>query len=1015
MKHARVWMFAATLAGLSAQGADFTAASPAPAASPASEPDNLARRAKVTASSEHDASYSARFAVDGVVPEEEGRDDAGRAWCVNGAKDARTGEFTLEWPEAVTVSEIVYYGRTGWIVTDMFKEYEVYVGPDLGQAAVDGRPQQAEALRLAARGTFELRHGPQRIPVTPTTTQTVRLKFLSAHGGPNPGASEIAVYASRPSDAQIGTPAESPLTALAKNGSLGFRELVVVKRNHLSTSHVYTYHAEGFRPGGALCVFTPETGSVRELVNAGEGMIIDCDLSYDGREVLFSWKRGGKPIASLAHQREQHCTAVPGENFQVFRVNVDGTGLKQLTGHPSNNLNPCWLPDGGIAFISDRKPGYAYCFVSTSPVLHRMNRDGGEVTQLTASYLMDFTPAALEDGRILYTRWEYVDRPAIPIQSLWAIRPDGTGLSGFFGNRVLDPGTFMQARPIPGTGKVLCLLTAHNGDPRGAIGIIDPARGGNAQEAIHNLTPEISIGRVDHGNGNHLSNKGSYETPYPVDARHYLVSRSGSIQLRAFEGDAPPATLLRKGADGLGYYSPTPVMARTRPPVLPATPVPADAAPWATVFMSDVYNGLEPAVKRGEIKQVCVVEEVVKDHYAPLIHEGVPGAHGYAANTAFGYQFPLVSCGATYAPKKIWGYADVAEDGSARFQVPAGLPVYFLALDAEGRAVQRMRTFTHFMTGEVQSCVGCHADRNYSTPALAHSKAVGPDLGQAALGGLHAARLQQAEALQPPDWGVKAFNYLEVVQPVLDRHCVECHHARDPAGGVDLAGDLTDFFNVSYDVLARKGTWGERNPGAHGIAAAKEGRSPYTSWIATINGTEHNILKTEPRAWGSPASPLADLVISGHPDKSGKPRVNVPEADRRRIMAWIDLNVPYYPTSSSDNLEAMGCRRVFPVELDAKLAQVAATRCVACHDHGVPREFYIRIEKPELNTFLLAPLAKSAGGTERCGTVVFKTPDDSDYQALLGTFDAVAEHLRTTPRDDRGTMETTLITPPLKP
>jgi hypothetical protein len=106
--------------------------------------------------------------------------------------------------------------------------------------------------------------------------------------------------------------------------------------------------------------------------------------------------------------------------------------------------------------------------VSTSPVLHRMNRDGGEVTLLSASYLMDFTPAALEDGRILYTRWEYVDRPAIPIQSLWAIRPDGTGLSGFFGNRVLDPGTFMQARPIPGTGKVLCLLTAHNGDPRGA-------------------------------------------------------------------------------------------------------------------------------------------------------------------------------------------------------------------------------------------------------------------------------------------------------------------------------------------------------------------------------------------------------------------------------------------------------------------------------------------------------------------------------------------------------------------
>ena len=999
MKHVDVLVLVAALAGLPAQRADLAAASTAPS-SRASEPENLARRAKVTASSEHSAGYAARFAVDGIVPEEEGRDDAGRAWCVNGAKDARTGEFTLEWPEAVTVSEIVYYGRTGWIVTDMFKEYEVYVGSDLGQAADDERPQQAEALRLAAHGTFELRHGPQRIPVTPTTTKTIRLKFLSAHGGPNPGASEIAVYASRPSDAQIGQPAESPLTALAKSGALGFRDMLVVKRNHLSTSHVYTYHAEGFRPGGALCVFTPETGSVRELVNAGPGEIIDCDLSYDGREVLFSWKRGGKAVASLAHQREQHCTAVPGENFQVFRVNVDGTGLKQLTDHPSNNLNPCWLPDGGVAFISDRKPGYAYCFVSTSPVLHRMNRDGGEVVQLSASYLMDFTPAALEDGRILYTRWEYVDRPAIPIQSLWAIRPDGTGLSGFFGNRVLDPGTFMQARPIPGTGKVLCLLTAHNGDPRGAIGIIDPARGGNAQEAIRNLTPEINIGRVDQGNGNALVNKGPYETPYPVDARHFLVSRGGIIQVRAFDGGDPPATLLRRAADGLGYYSPVPVMARKRPPVLPGATPAAGQAPWATVFMSDVYNGLEPAVRRGDVKQIAVVEEIAKDHYAPLIHDGVPGAHGYAANTAFGFQFPLVSCGATYAPKKIWGYADVAEDGSARFQVPAGLPVYFLAIDAEGRAVQRMRTFTHFMPGEVQSCVGCHADRNYSTPSLVHSKTVGPDLGQAALTGPHALRPQQAEALQPPDWGVKAFNYLEVVQPVLDRHCVACHHARDPAGGVDLAGDLTDFFNVSYDVLARKGTWGERNPGAHGISAAQEGRSPYTSWIATINGTEHNILKTTPGSWGSPVSPLADLVINGHPDKAGKPRVNVPGADRRRIMAWIDLNVPYYPTSSSDNLEAMGCRRVFPVDLDVVLKQVSATRCIGCHDKGVPRDFFVRIEKPELNSFLLAPLAKSAGGTERCGTAVFKTPGDPDYQALLKTFAPITEFLRAAPRDD---------------
>ncbi len=952
-------------------------------AAAAAGPENLAQRAQVSASAEYSAEYAARFAVDGRVCDPDGCDDQRQTWCSPLRKEGDQATFTLEWPQPVTVAEVVYFGRTACIPQECLKDYEIYLDDD-------GTP--------AARGAFQAVHGPQRVPIPPRAAKKLRIRFLTSHGGPNPGAAEIAVYSEHPTDAQLPGTSSSPLKEDLQSGKLGFREMLVIKRRHLSTSHVYTYHAEGFQPGGGLYVYSPATGQLRELVNAGDGMILDCDLSYDGKEALFSWKKNGNPGEQINNLRTKHCTDVPERNYQVFRINIDGSGLKQLTDGRSNNLNPCWLPDGGIAFISDRKTAFAYCFVSTSPILHRMNRDGGEVKRLSSSYLMDFTPGVLEDGRIVYTRWEYVDRPACPIQSLWAIRPDGTGLSGFYGNRVLDPGTLMQVRPIPGTGKVLCLLTAHNGDPRGAIGILDVARGGNAQEAIQNLTPEIDIGRVDRATGgalagNRLVNVGPYETPYPVDARHYLVSKAGAIQLRAFDGTVRPATILPKAGNGLGYYSPIPVQPRTRPPVLPSLPPSADPSPWATVFMSDVYNGLEPAVKRGEVKQVAVVEEIAKESFAPLIHDGVPGARGYAANTAFGYQFPLVSCGATYAPKKIWGYADVAADGSAHFQVPAGLPVYFLALDAEGRAVQRMRTFTHFQPGEVQSCVGCHADRNY----VAAGSAVGRALA-ARLDPGHG--LRPAQALQPPEWGAQAFSYREVVQPVLDRHCIECHDARDPQGGVDLGGDMTDFFNVSYDHLARKGTWGERSPGAHGIAASQEGRNPWTSWIASINGTEHNILQIAPRTWGSPASKLADLVLNGHPDQDGKARVQVPGADRRRIMAWIDLNVPYYPTSSSKDVQAMGCRRIFPVDLDATLGRVAAARCVSCHNKGVPRTFYIRVEKPELNSFLLAPLAKSAGGTERCGRPVFASTQDPDYQALLKTFEPVTAQMKKSPRDD---------------
>jgi hypothetical protein len=969
------------------------------AAALAAEPENLAPKARVTASSTYSEIYEARYAVDGKVPDAESREDARQAWCVKGTEANGKGEFMLEWPQPVTVAEVVYWGRTGWSLLDTFKGYEVYLDND---------------AQPAARGAFELRHGPQRIAVAPRQVTKVRIKFLSAHGPYNPGASEIAVYSASPSQAALDSLGDvaSPLRDEVLSGKLGFRDLLVIKRHHISTSHVYTYHAEGFVPGGGLYVYTPATGQLRELVNASAGEIMDCDLSFDSKEVVFSWKQKGPPGRPINFMTTKHCTEIPGEDYQVFRINVDGTGLKQLTDGPCNNLNACWLPDGGIAFISDRTPAFAYCFVSTSPILHRMDRDGSNVQRLSSSYLMDFTPSALNDGRIIYTRWEYVDRPAIPIQSLWAIRPDGTALAGFFGNRVLDPGTFMQAKSIPNTGKVLCLLTSHNGDPRGAIGIVDPSRSGNGQEAIRNLTPEVNIGRVDRGNGNILVNAGPYETPCPVDDRYYVLSKAGAIQVRDYEGKFPPATLLRKPGGGLGFYSPIPIKPRQTPPVLPPQQRDENAGPWATLVLADVYNGLEPHVKRGEVKEICVVEEIAKSQFAPLIHDGVPGAHGYAANTAFGYQFPLVSCGATYAPKRIWGYADVAADGSAYFKVPTGIPVYFLALDAQGRAVQRMRTFTHFMPGERQSCSGCHADRNYIT---ATSPGSPQDTAQSSnlVGRALAARqgnntgLRLAEALQSapqelrqPDWGVKGFSYREVVQPVLDKNCVRCHNARQAPRGVDLSGEMTDFFNVSYDILARKGTWGELHPEIHGINASQEGHSPYTSWIATVNGTEHNILQITPRTWGSPASKLADIVLTGHPGTDGKPRISLDPASQRRIMAWIDLNVPYYPTSSSKNFHAMGCRRVFPTGLDAALKQVAATRCNRCHAQGVPRAFYTRIEKPELNNFLLAPLAKAAGGTEACGTAVFAGTDDPDYQAILKTFEPVAAFLREQPRDD---------------
>ncbi len=909
--------------------------------------ENLAPRAKITADSAYSDKYAAQFVADGKIPAAGSRQDPGRAWAVNGKTHGGGAVLTLRWKKPVRVAEVVYYGRTAWYLNECWKRCAVFAG---------GADTPAATATLAAV------HGPQRIPLKqPVTTAEITMTFTASHGGFNPGAAEIQVFPSSPSDEQLehycpsppGQPKESPaLAEKVRSGDLGFTKIVVIKRHVINPSHVYTYHAESLKPGGGLYVVDLAAGGdTKQIVDSEKGEILDGNISFDGRRMLFSWKR------------------TMTEPFQVYRINVDGTGLARVTDDDSNNFNCCWLPDGGIAFLSDRKPAFAYCWVTSTPILYRCDRDGENLVRLSANYLNDFTPSVMEDGRILYSRWEYVDKPAIPIQSLWTINQDGTGLSGFFGNRALGPATFMEARDIPGSdGKVLCVLTSHNGPCRGGIGIVDPSAGANAQEAITNLTPEVDIGRVDRGNGNRV--RGPYESPFPLDEKYFLVSKAGTIMLRDYDGTAQVTLLDKTGP--MGWYTARPVTARQRPRVQESVVEPGGQ--WASLLMNDVYNGLKGFVERGEIERIAVVQEIEKSTRANV------------RVRAFGFQFPVVSCGATYAPKRVWGYADIAADGSAHFTVPAGLPIYFIALDKHGRGLQRMRTFTHLMPGERQSCVGCHAERNYAAPFSGDRRP--------------SAARKPPQDLEKPAWGVTGFSYSRIVQPVLDARCAKCHHPRKTCGGVDLSADRTDFFCVSYETLARAGTAAE-NFTMGGCSPGRFGKSPYTSWIPTYNGLESNILQIDPKFWGSPASTLADMLLKGHPDEKGNPRVKLTANERFRIFQWIDLNVPYYGTSASNyNNTLKGCRRIYPKALDGVLKEVAQRRCASCHKKGVPRRFYTRITNVENNAFLLAPLAKAAGGTEACGKAVFALKDDPDYKKILATFEPVAAMIAENPRKD---------------
>ncbi len=996
---------------------------------------NHALDASVTADSEFSDQYLAQFVANGVIPELGKQNGSGKEWAVQGDTHRNGAELTMKWEKPVQVAELVYYSRSAYGI-EGWQGYEIYLD---------------DQKKPAKKGTLKSGHGPQRIPLGKTVeAKNIRIKFTSSYGGSSPGAAEIQVYNISPPDKLIGEFQELPpfyangrlpwrmfgdcfwgqplpalplgeskkMAQLLNEGELGFEKILLVKRHAFDLTHIYVYHVEAFIPGGGIYIFTPndDGGELEEIFDAGDGEVMDIALSYDGTEILFSWKQTD---VSPLQQKERNFWEGPSKDiktkYQIYRMSVNPLGKKaapkQLTHGNHNNFNPSWLPDGKIAFLSDRKESFAYCFVTTSPLLHRMDGDGSNQHRISHGYLNDFTPSVLNDGRIIYSRWEYVDRPAIPAQGLWTMNPDGTGVSGFFGNRCIEPGTFMEARSIGNTRNVLCVLTGHGGSCRGAIGVVSTAHGSNAQEGIRNVTPEVWMPSVEYsgGMGNAMHNVGPYENPFPIDENYFLVSRRGTIQLRDYEAKEKLTVL--KSNDGMGFYSPVPLRATKLPRIIPSL-LPENATrPWGSVVVQDVYNGLEPDIKRGEIKQICVVQEIEKGMWSPLL-EHVPTStqSGYGANSAFGFLFPAVSCGSTYAPKKIWGYAKVEKDGSAHFEVPTGVPVYFMAIDDKGRAVQRMRTFTHFQPGEKQNCTGCHADRNYSTPHTSGAQPI--------------ASLRPVQKLPEPEWGRENFDYSKVVQPVLDKHCIECHNSRKHPKEIDLSGDKTDFFNVSYDILARKGSWGEWQPEAHrtGVLVGKYksyatvGKSPfanvpkenmkkmispYTAWIPSMNGTEENILMIKPRTWGSPASLLADIILSGHPDEDGKPRVKMDKAGQRRLMAWMDLNVPYYSDSKSNYTDRMGCRRMLPPNLGKVLADVAKRRCGSCHNGGkIPRKFYTRVTNIEENDFLHAPLAEAAGGSEKCGKAIFKDKTDPDYQKILAEFVPITKMLKDKPSLD---------------
>ena len=641
------------------------------------------------------------------------------------------------------------------------------------------------------------------------------------------------------------------------NPLLDFDELLLVKRHTPQMAHQCSHHVgSAQRPGADLCVLAglrPD-GVIRSVIGdrLPPGAVGRPDLSFDGRRIVF-------PYAAPRPQPTAYRGGLPGVvggaciDYQVYEIVADGSGLRQLTDGPSENTEPCYLPDGRICFTSSRCDRFVQCgdwAIVFS--LHTMGPDGSNVRPITEAKEGEWFPSVLADGRIVYMRWEYVMKPFNTIQYLWTVNPDGTGAKLAFGDHFhFSPGplSFIDARQIPGTNKVITTGAAHHNCGVGPICIVDLDRNRGDSRGLVRVTPEVGYPETSEMAGT-VCPAGWYNTPYPLSAKHFLVSYSFEPHHNAPAGYAVylmdvhgNKELVYRDAE-LSCYSPIPLKARRRPHVLAPVLAEDDVAPAGTILMLDVYQGLED-VDRGTIKYVRVLESIPKPvHSTP--------------------QRLDVGIGSGWDPRAVLGTVAVEDDGSALFRVPAEKPIFFQALDERFMEVRRMRSFTNLQPGERVTCVGCH--ESYGTAPPNHAVA---------------ALAKPPAEIAPPPWGAGPMDFARVVQPVLDRRCTSCHDGGE--------GDRKSFDLTANHLVEATGADNHYPPAPadpYRVTASFANLLPHVSFTK-LGGYDGGNLPIGPYQVGSHQSKLVELLDAGHYDTQLSP------AEHRAIVTWIDCNAPY--------------------------------------------------------------------------------------------------------------------------
>ncbi len=732
----------------------------------------------------------------------------------------------------------------------------------------------------------------------------------------------------------------------------GVSEVVFAARESGVDGHWYAnfgYYAEDagrkcYRAGGRLCKLDIASGDLTLLIDDPEGSVRDPALHYDAERVLFSWRRSGT------------------EQFHLYEIGLDGSGLRQLTDGQYDDIEPTYLPDGGIMFISSRCKRWVNCWLTQVGVLYRCEGDGGNIRQLSANVEHDNTPWVLPDGRVLYQRWEYVDRSQVHYHHLWTSNPDGTGQMVYFGN--MHPGgVFIDAKPVPGTGDIILINSPGHGrrEHAGHVALLSVKSGPDRRPAMRNIS----------GAG--------FRDPYAVSADVFLAANGRGMWLLGPVGEPVEVYSLPASLPRCELHEPRPVVARPREQVIVPRVRSEDAN--GRLVLADVNIGRNMAgVKPGEIRKLLVLESLPK----PINYTG-------------GME-PL-SYGGTFTLERVLGTVPVEPDGSAHMELPANRALFFVALDENERSVKRMQSFLTLMPGETVGCVGCHESR-----VVAPGNASGAGRVQA---------VTRAASTPTPVPGIpEVFDYPRDIQPILDRHCVRCHRPENRKGGMLLTRDRGPMFSHSYFCLTANGQIADGRNRAKSNYAPRQIGDSASALMRKVDGTHHGVrVSARDRrllqywintgaAWIGTYAGLGTGMVGGY----ARNRID------RQDLKWPSVKAAR-EVMKKRCLECHGQRRPLPLSPSDNMGMPPWSIRYGHPKLRFSRHILYNLTDPTKSALVLAPLSRKAGGwgmqqRDARGKAagepihVFADRTDPDYLTLVAAIEDTKAHLERIKRFD---------------